>query len=95
MEERNVVFKEYIESFKNLHDDDKKDVLVESVKELIAIFDQFSKNNNISLEYMHSKEILDLNKENVSDSDFLEAIFVYLEVSKDLIGQYLIKQENL
>ena len=95
MEEKNIEFDKYVEAFKNLNYDRKKSELINSVKELIAIFDQISKENNIPIDYIHSDEILDLNKENYSESDFLEAIFVYLEVAKDLIGQYLIIKENL
>lgn len=95
MEERKEIFKEYVEAFKDLHEEEKKSVLINSVKELIGVFDELSKSDNISLEYVQSNEILDLNQESVSNSDFLEALFVYLEVSKDIIGQYIIKKENL
>lgn len=44
---------------------------------------------------MHSNEILDLQKENLSEADFIEASVVYLEIAKDIIGQYWMQKENM
>ena len=54
-----------------------------------------SNDTNIKIEYMHSNEILDLQKENLSEADFIEASVVYLEIAKDIIGQYLMQKENM
>ena len=37
-------------------------------------------------------EILDLNSDNVSEDDYLEACIAYVEIAKDVIGQYLDKK---
>jgi hypothetical protein len=95
VEERTIVFKEYIESFKQLDIDTKRNEFIKSLKSLIATFDGIAQQDDIKIEYMQSNEIRDLNEENVSESDFIEASMVYLEIAKDIIGQYLIKKENL
>ena len=95
MEEKNRVFKEYIEAFKELDTDRKREEFIKLLKDFIVIFDSLAQQDNIKIEYMHSNEILDLQKENLSESDFIEASVVYLEIAKDIIGQYLLQKENL
>ena len=95
MEEKNRIFKEYIEAFKELDTDRKREEFIKLLKDFIVIFDSFAQQDNIKIEYMHSNEILDLQKENLSESDFIEASVVYLEIAKDIIGQYLLQKENL
>lgn len=95
MEEKNRIFKEYIEAFKELDTDRKREEFIKSLKDFIVIFDSLAQKDNIKIEYMHSNEILDLQKENLSEDDFIEASVVYLEIAKDVIGQYLMQKENL
>ena len=95
MEERNIEFQNYINAFKELDYSSKKEELINSFKEFIVMLDSIASADNISLKYLHSNEILDFNNNNKSDEDFVEAVLVYLEVAKDLIGQYLLKKENL
>jgi len=95
MEEKNRVFKEYIEAFKELDTDRKREEFIKSLKDFIVIFDSLAQQDNIKIEYMHSNEILDLQKENLSEADFIEASVVYLEIAKDIIGQYLMQKENM
>lgn len=95
MEEKNRIFKEYIEAFKELDTERKREEFIKLLKDFIVIFDSLAQQDNIKIEYMHSNEILDLQKENLSESDFIEAAVVYLEIAKDIIGQYLLQKENL
>ena len=78
-------FNNFIEAYKNLSITEKRLEFIRSLKELIAVFDALAEKDNISLDYVNSSEILDTNEED----DFLEASMVYLEVAKDIIGQYL------
>ncbi|MBQ4583865.1 MAG: hypothetical protein IJA94_03145 [Bacilli bacterium] len=95
MDEKKQIFKEYIDNYKTLDVNSKRNELIEAIKEMIVIFDNLSANDNINLEYLKSNEILDINKTDYSEDDFLEAAMVYLEIAKDIIGQYLIQKENI
>ena len=95
MEEKNKIFNEYIQAFKALDIDEKRKGFIKALKDLIVIFDSMAQQDNIKLEYMRSNEILDLQKKDLSESDFIEASIVYLEIAKDIIGQYLIQKEKL
>ena len=93
MDEKSVALNNYIEEYKKLNVIEKRDEFISSLKELIVVFEHFAQMDNIQLEYVKNKEILDLSSDNVSEDDFLEAAMVYLEISKDIIGQYL-SQKN-
>lgn len=91
MNELNEAFNEYVEEFKKLTLKEKREEVLSSIKELIAVFETFAKVDNISLEYLKNNEILDIKKSDTED-DFLEAELVYIENAKNLIGQYLDKK---
>jgi len=94
MKEREKILNDYIEAYKKLDIKEKREEYILSLKELFAIFEGLAQIDNIELEYLKNNEILDLNKSNVSEDDFLEAAMVYLEISKDIIGQYLEKSQK-
>ena len=48
----------------------------------------------IELNFLKNREILDLNSNPVSEDDFIEAALVYLEVAKNIIGEYLLNKEQ-
>ena len=95
MNEKQEVFNDYINKLKKMNLNSKKFELFESLKEFVSILESLSKTENIELNYLNTKEIEDLYKENSSEDDFVEAILVYVEIIKDLVGQYLIQKESL
>ena len=92
MNKLNESFNEYINELKKLPIVEKRNELIDSIKELIAGFEFLAERDNVKLQYLKSKEILDLNNEIVSEDDFIEAAIVYVEVAKNLIGEYLGKE---
>lgn len=92
MEELNKLFDEYMEEFKKLDTPKKRDEIINSIKQLIVAFEQLAISDHIELHYLKNNEIKDLKRDNVSEDDFLEAELVYLEVAKNLIGEYLEKK---
>ena len=92
MNEINESFNEYINELKKLSINEKRDELILSIKELIAEFEFLAERDKIKLHYLKNREILDLNKDYVSEDDFIEAAIVYIEVAKNLMGEYLGKE---
>lgn len=90
LEKMQQAFTEYIEAVKNLPLLDKKREVINSIKELISSIDLFAKNEGIELHYLTSKEVLDINNENMPEDDYTEALLVYIETAKSLIGEYLL-----
>ena len=91
MEELNRAFNEYINEFKNLTTIEKRNEVLNSIKEMIVIFEKLAEIDNIKLEYLKTNEILEYQKSENED-EFLEAELIYIENAKNLIGQYLDKK---
>lgn len=89
MNEKEQAFSNYINAYKKLSIAEKREEFILALKELFIIFDGLAEADNIKLNYLKNNEILDLKSDNTSEDDFLEAAMVYLEISKDIIGQYL------
>ena len=93
MDELNREFNNYIDEFKKLDSFDKMKEIVDSIKQLVSFIDLLALEKNIDLKYLTSKEVSDLNKDDCTEDDYLEAILVYIEVVKNNIAQYLDSKE--
>lgn len=83
------IFNEYVNAYKLLDIKDKRGEVVKKLKEMIVIFQQICEDSNIKYDLLTSREILDLEKEPVSEDDYLEAVFVYTNVLRELMGAVL------
>lgn len=92
MKELNEAFNGYLNVFKTLETDEKRNEILTSIKEIIVIFEQLAKIDNIELEYLQNNEIIDIKSKDFTEDDFLEAELVYIETAKNIIGQYLEKK---
>ena len=90
----NETFNEYLSEFKKLSVTEKRNEIIDNLKEFIAIFDSLASREGIKINYLKSNEIKDLYDKNVSEDDYLEGIFVYFEVAKSILGQYLRNQKQ-
>lgn len=91
MNDINDSFKEYLESFKQMPVFDKRQEIIHAINEITAMFEKFSIESNIQLTYLKSKEVLDLKNGQETEDDYLEALLVYIENAKSVLGQYLLK----
>jgi hypothetical protein len=89
MKELEKAFYEYIEEVKKLDTKAKREELLNSIKEIIVAYSALAKTEGINLNPLKSQEILDLKAGSESEDDFLEAAITYLEISKNLMGEYL------
>lgn len=87
--ELNVTFDQYMAEFKKLSIEKKRDEIINSLKELIVLFEELSRSENLQVKHLKSREINDLKNNNVSEDDFLEGELVYIEDAKNMIGTYL------
>lgn len=92
--ELNETFKEYLEAFKKLQTVDKRKEIIRSINDITAMFDMLATESNINLSYIKSNEVNDLKNGNESEDDYLEALLVYIENAKSVLGQYLLKMNG-
>ena len=88
-----MMFTEVIDNYKKLSISDKRQEIVNELKLMVAVFEKLCNDNNIQYRKIKSREILDLKNGNETESDYLEAIFVYIEYLKEVLGSYLERNE--
>ena len=84
----NEAFNAYVEAYKKLPLDAKKRRVNEEIKKLWAFIAKANADLKIDNEMLFNREILDLNKETISDEDFVEAMFVYVYSIEESLGKY-------
>lgn len=84
----NESFNKYIEAYKRLPLDKKKTMVNKETKELLAFIEKANNDLNLKNTILFNREILDLNKKDVSDDDFVEAMFVYIYAIREAVGKY-------
>ena len=93
-EELNKLFRDTIRAYKELDINDKCDELIKSTKELTAFIVVLANNQGIDLQFLQSREILDLKKEKIKVDDYIEAMMVYIENIKHLLAQLVEKSRK-
>lgn len=91
MDELNNSFKEYLDAFKQMTIPDKRQGIIRAINEITAIFETLASESNIQVSYLKSREILELKEGQESEDDYLEALLVYIENAKSVLGEYLAK----
>ena len=91
MNEVEFAFKAYLDAFKQMETSDKRKEIIRNINEITAVFDMLATESNMQLSYLKSNEITELKDGYESEDDYLEALLVYIENAKSVLGQYLIK----
>ena len=84
----NEEFNKYVESYKKLPLQEKKEIINVEIKKLLAFIEKAKMDINLKEKILFNREILDLNKDIVSDDDFVEAMFVYVHSIQESLGEY-------
>ena len=94
MNEVEIAFKEYVDAFKQMDIINKRKEIIRNINEVTAMFDMLAAESNMQLSYLKSKEVTDLKDGYESEDDYLEALLIYIENAKSVLGQYLTKVNN-
>lgn len=90
----NSVFNEYIEKFKELPLERKKELTIEEVKKIIGFLVTLKKQVGLTENVMLNKEVLDVNGNNISEEDFVEAMYVYMHTMEEALAEYIERTIN-
>lgn len=82
-------FNEYVKSYKNLPLTEKKQIVEKQIEELLVVLNELNERNNIESKVLFNREILDLKKQEATESDFVEAMFVYIYSIKELLASFV------
>ena len=81
-----VDFDNYVDKYKNLPLKDKKELVEKEFEELLVVLSKLNEKYNKEPRVLFNREILDLKKEEATEEDFVEAVFVYTHSIKELIA---------
>ena len=84
-------FNVYIEKYKKLSLEEKKKLVEKEFEELIVVLKKINENMGNNPKLLFNREILDLKKNNASEDDFVEAVFVYINSVKELLATIIRK----
>ncbi len=93
MEEINQAFENYMNEVKKLDTNGKRKELYDSLMNLGNSIVELANQDGIELHYLQNREIKDLFNANLSEDDYLEAMLVYFEMIKNMVGEYLISKQ--
>jgi len=86
MEDKQKVFSSFMDEFVKLDISQKNSEIVEKQKLILAFLIKFATEHGISFEFLRSKEISDIEGNNGTNEDYLEAMMVYTQNIEELIG---------
>ncbi len=86
------LFNDYVEKYKNLPLQEKKDLVEKELEELLAVLNALNEKKGKHVKTLFNREILDLKKSGATEADFVEAVFVYTNAIKELIAD-LVKDQ--
>lgn len=84
-----------VDAYLKLNKNSKREKLLYEIKVIIAVLQKICDDRGIVYSQIHSREILDLNSDDVSEEDYLEALFVYVTFLKELVGCYFDEMESM
>lgn len=90
----NKSFDVYIESYKRLPINDKKELVVEEIYKLFSLFEFLNKKPGQEYKVLFNREIIDLKKEDATEDDFVEAMFVYIHIIQEMLSDYIDKNNK-
>ncbi len=88
-EEKANYFNDFIEIYKENTLEEKQKKITDELKEMIAVIQKISSDNQLNLSTIVNREIVDVNKENYTQDDFAEAVYVYLQMFKENLAVLL------
>ena len=80
------IYNDYIEKYKQLTYNEKREEIVEKIRDMIEVLGNFTNINDDLI----NREIIDLKQNTINEDDYLEGLFVYLNILEDLIANSII-----
>ena len=87
-------FDNYVDKYKKLSLIDKKRLVEQEIEELIVVLNALNEKYGNSSKILFNREILDLKKEDATEADFVEAMFVYSYSIKELLASLIDRLEK-
>lgn len=84
------IYNDYIEKYKQLTYNEKREEILEKIRDMIEVLGNFTNINDDLI----NREIIDLKQNIINEDDYLEGLFVYLNILEDLIANSIINFQD-
>lgn len=88
-ETKKILFSDFIEEYKSKSLMEKQQFVINDLKEMVACIQQLCYLKGIKTDLLINKEILDVNSSSYTEDDFAEAVYVYIQMFKEIISDFL------
>ena len=95
MEVEKEAFGALIEYYKLLPKDTKKLEIINQVQELISCYSKICTKFGVMPNMSLNKEMLNFNNPEISEDDFLNAMYAYLNALQDITAQFINKMSDV
>ncbi len=89
MEEKQQVFKSFMDEFVKLSIEQKNNEIIEKQKVILAFLLNYANERGIQFDFLKSREINDIEDNKSTNEDYLEAMMVYMHNIEELLGLIL------
>ena len=84
-------FNEYMKKFKNLDLKEKQEIALEQLKLLLGLAQKMCEVEKVESELLVNRELLDTEKKEYTEDDFVESVVVYINSIQNLLCDYNLK----
>ena len=95
MEVQKEAFSGLMEYYKLLPMQNKRNEIVSILEELISYYSKICTKFGVMPDMALNKEILNIKRENLTEAEFLHAIFAYLNTLQDISAQFIDKMSEV
>ena len=89
MEVQKEAFSGLMEYYKLLPIQNKRDEIISVLEELISNYSKICTKFDVMPNMMLNKEMLNINRKNITEEEFLHALFAYLNALQDISAQFI------
>lgn len=95
MEVQKEAFSGLMEYYKLLPTQNKRDEIISSLEELISHYTKICTKFGVMPDMALNKEILNIKRDDLTEDEFLHAIFAYLNTLQDISAQFIDKMSEV
>lgn len=95
MEIQKEAFGNLIEYYKLLPTENKRKEIVSELEELISYYSRICTQFGVMPDMSLNKEMLNINRKNLTEDEFLNALYAYLNTLQDISAQFIDKMCEL
>lgn len=91
MEVQKEAFGNLIEYYKVLPIETKRNEIISEIEELISSYSKICTQFGVMPDMVLNKEMLNINRKNLTEEEFLNALYAYLNTLQDISAQFIEK----